>query len=140
MTRPLALAVGVACVALGLLLSGCAGTLRSAGSVLTTKENLESGRLVPQETFSLQDIICFHVDVTWDDITQDAGFRDMKWNWYKDGKLVAHFENDHAYFRGAPNARVQMQPASGLGVGHFRVECVADNKLIASAEFDIKGS
>jgi hypothetical protein len=103
------------------------GTLRSAESGLTTNENLDSGRLIPQHVFFPEDIICFHVDVTWDDVTQDAGYRDMKWNWYKDGTLVAHFENYHAYFRGAPNARVEKQAASGLGLGHFRVECLAEN-------------
>jgi len=121
-------------------LSGCVTSFRSADAVLTTKENLERGRLVGQDTFDLQDIIGFHVDITWDDVSQEAGWCDIQWNWYKDDKLVAHYENDRAYLRAAPNPRVKLQPASSLGVGHFRVECVVNGKPIASAEFNIKDS
>jgi hypothetical protein len=99
--------------------------------------NFESGRIVPQNTFTLQDIICFHVDVTWEPVTQEYGDATVDWNWYKDGQVVAHFENYHAYLKGAPSGRMKSQAASGLGVGHFRVECVVDGHPIASAEFDI---
>jgi hypothetical protein len=138
-TKPMIFAIAATCLILGGL-TGCVGTIRSAGSVLTTKTNLEMGRLVGQNKFSLQDIICFHVDITWDDVSQDAGWREIAWNWYKDGKLVAHYENDRAYLRGAPSGRTKLQPASALGVGHFRVECVVDGSPIASAEFDIQGN
>lgn len=96
------------------------------------------GNLVKQNTFSLQDIICFQVDITWDDINEEY-WADMEWNWYdENGKLVAHHENNRAPLKGAPNSRHCLQPAADLGVGHFRVECVADGKQIAFAEFDIK--
>ncbi|HXC01269.1 MAG TPA: hypothetical protein VNU49_01370 [Opitutaceae bacterium] len=121
-------------------LSGCASPFRSAGSVLTTKGNWEMGNLVEQNTFRLQDIICFQVDITWDDVNREYQ-TEMEWNWYdENGKLVAHHENDRAILRGAPDPRYWLQSAADLGVGHFRVECVAGGKLLASQEFDIKGN
>jgi hypothetical protein len=120
--------------------SGCASPFRSAGSVLTTKGNWAMGNLVEQKTFSLQDIICFQVDITWDDINREY-WADMEWNCYDEkGKLVAHHENDRAPLKGAPNSRHLLQPAADLGVGHFRVECLADGEVLASQEFDIKGN
>jgi hypothetical protein len=124
--------------ALVLFLSGCASNIRSAGSVLTTKQSLENGQLVPQTTFTLQDVIAFQVNITWDNLDVDAGQVDIEWNWYRDGKKIAHFENYRAYLKGAPNARVKLQPAASLGVGHFRVECVVDGKVLAAADGDIK--
>jgi hypothetical protein len=138
-TKPMIFAIAATCLIL-VGLTGCVSTIRSAGSVLTTKENFQMGRLIGQNTFSLQDVICFHVDITWDNVSQDVGWSDIEWNWYKDGKLVAHYENDRAYLQGAPNGRTKMQPASGLGVGHFKAECEVDGKPIASAEFDIQGN
>jgi hypothetical protein len=142
-TSKLSFRLILACAAL-FALSGCVSNIRSAGSVLTTRQSLEMGQLVPQSTFTLQDVIAFHVDITWDPVTLDAGSEDIQWNWYKDGKLVAHYENYRAYLKGAPNGRTKLQSASSLGVGHFKVEClISSNSLtsgrpIASAEFDIK--
>ena len=119
-------------------LQGCVSGIRATNSGVTTLPNYLSGNLVPMSTFSTADVIRFYVSVTWDDVTQEAGFRDVIWNWYKDGKVVGHLENQRGYFKGAPNTRFATQPASALGVGHFRVECLVDDKPIAAAEFDIK--
>ncbi len=117
---------------------GCATTFRAANSGVTTLRNFQLGNLTPRTTFSMADIIRFYVNVTWDDVTQEPGWQDVTWNWYKDGKLVGHRENDMAYFKGAPNTRFATQPAAGLGTGHFKVECLINDKQIAAAEFDIK--
>jgi hypothetical protein len=96
------------------------------------------GRFVPMQVFTTQDVICFYVSVTWQDVTQEAGYRYVVWNWYKGGNLVVHQENDRAYFKGAPNTRVLKRPASALGTGHFRAECLIGGEKMAEAEFDIR--
>lgn len=121
----------------GLLVQGCAGEMHATNSGVTTLENYMSGRFVPTQQFTSQDVICFYVSVTWEDVTQEAGWRYVVWNWYKDGKLVVHQENDHAYFKGAPNTRVLKRPAAALGTGHFRAECLIGGQKMAEAEFDI---
>ena len=123
-------------VAIGL--QGCVSGIRAANSGVTTLPNYLSGNLVPMATFSTTDIIRFYVSITWDNVNQEAGTRDVAWNWYKDGQLVGHRENERAYLKSAPNTRFATQPASALGTGHFRVECLIGGERIASAEFDIR--
>jgi|HubBroStandDraft_1064217.scaffolds.fasta_scaffold453214_1 hypothetical protein len=137
--KSLRLFVGIALLgAVGLGLQGCVSGFRAANSGVTTLQSFQDGTLVPTTTFATTDIICFYVSVTWDQITQDPGWLDAEWFWYKDGKVVAHFENDRANFRGAPNLRVRRESAAALGVGHFTAEYLLDGKQIASVEFDIK--
>jgi len=132
-------ALGVlSAVAVGLCFQGCVTGFRAANSGVTTAANYNHGNLVPMTTFSLNDIIRFYVSVTWDDVTQEPGWEVVSWNWYKGGKIVGHFENDRAYFKGAPNTRILTQPASALGTGHFTAECLINGKQIAQAEFDIQ--
>jgi len=123
-------------VSLGL--PGCVGEFRSANSGVTTLPNFLSGNLVPMTTFTTSDVIRFYVCVTWDNVTQEPGWEDVVWNWYKDGKIVGHLEHARAYFKGAPSTRFATQPASALGVGHFQAECLINGKQIATAEFDIR--
>lgn len=125
-------------LALSLGFQGCVTGIRSTNSGVTTLNNYLAGNLTPMTTFSTTDVIRFYVSITWADVTEDAGWQDVVWNWYKDGQLVGHRENQHAYFKGAPNTRYATQPASALGTGHFRVECLVDGKPIASSEFDIR--
>jgi hypothetical protein len=119
-------------------LQGCVSGIRATNSGVTTLANFESGNLVPMTTFSTTDVVRFYVSVTWDDVTKEAGFHDVIWNWYQNGKVVGHLEDQNGYFKGAPNMRFATQPASGLGTGHFSVECLIDGKRTAAAEFDIK--
>ena len=124
--------------AVSIAFQGCVSGFRAANSGVTTKANFLIGHLAPRTTFSTADVICFYVSVTWADVNQEPGWEEVTWNWYKDGQLVGHRENDRAYFKGAPNTRHVMQPASALGTGHFKVECLINGDQIAAAEFDIK--
>ena len=126
-------------IAVGIGLQGCvSGGIRAVNSGVTTLQNYGSGNLVPMTTFSMTDVIRFYVNITWDDVTEEAGIRDVIWNWYKEGRLVGQHENNRAYLKSAPNTRFATQPAAALGPGHFRVECLIDGKQIAAAEFDIR--
>ena len=128
--------VGLAAIA---LFPGCAGIpVHASASVLTTKNSFLQGKLIAQKTYRLEDVIRFHVDLTWDDVTREAGIRQIKWNWYKDGILVASDKNDNAHLMRAPSARFTMRPAVGLGRGHFKVEGLVDDIPMASEEFDIQ--
>jgi hypothetical protein len=133
----LLLGFALAC-AVGTGFSGCVGQISAANSGVTTLPNFQVGRLVPMQTFSIEDTIVFYVAVTWENVSEDAGLRDVEWNWYKDGKLVAHLEHERGYFKGAPNLRHMARPAASLGTGHFRAECSIDGHPIASQEFDIR--
>lgn len=117
---------------------GCVVGFRSANSGVTTLQNFVTGNMAPMTTFSTNDVIRFYVNVTWDDVTQEPGWETVVWNWYKDGQLVGHRENDRAYFKGAPSTRFATQPAAALGIGHFRAECLINGKQIAVAEFEIR--
>jgi len=131
--------IGIALLgAAALGLQGCVTGMRAANSGVTTLQNYLAGSLVPTTEFATTDIICFYVSVTWDDVTDDPQWEVVEWFWYKDGKVVGHYENDHARFYGAPNLRVQRQSAAALGVGHFTAECDVGGKRIATTEFDIK--
>jgi hypothetical protein len=123
--------------ALGFCLQGCVSGLRATTAGVTTKANFENGSLLPMTTFASTDIIRAYVSVTWSDVTQEPGWMDVVWIWYKGDTLVGQRENDRAYFRGAPNTRSIGMPASALGMGHFRVECIVDGTKISSVEFDI---
>jgi hypothetical protein len=136
--KSLRILIGAALLgAAGLGLQGCV-SFSAANSGVTTLQNFLEGNLVPTTTFSTTDIICFYVSVTWSDVTEDPGWETVEWNWYKDGKVVGHFENYHAEFRGAPSLRVLKQPAAALGVGHFTADCTVAGTKVATAEFDIK--
>jgi hypothetical protein len=119
---------------------GCVTGIRAANSGVTTLPNFIIGNIEPLTVFTTKDVIRFYVNITWDDVTQEAGQHAVVWNWYKEGKLVGHRENERAYLKGAPNTRFATQPASALGVGHFKAECLIDGKQIAVAEFDIKSA
>jgi len=121
------------------LFSGCASVpVRASSSVLTTKNSFLHGKLIPQKTYNLEDVIRFHDDLTWDDVANEAGTRQIKWNWYKDSVLVAADKHENAYLKRAPSPRFTMRPAAGLGRGHFKVECLVDDVSVASEEFDIQ--
>jgi hypothetical protein len=136
--KPIRILVGLVLLsAVSVAFQGCVGGIRASNSGVTTLPNFVTGNLTPMTTFSTTDVIRFYVSVTWDDVSQEAGWRDVIWNWYKDGKLVGHRENDRAYLKGAPNTRFATQPASALGTGHFMVECLIDGKQIAARKFDI---
>jgi hypothetical protein len=88
-------------------------------------------------SFATSDVIQAYVSVTWDDVNQQPDWMDVVWNWYKGDTLVGHRENYRAYFNGSPNTRSIAMPASALGTGHLRVECIVDGNTISSVEFDI---
>lgn len=120
-------------------LSGCAQQpIRAVGNGVTTLDNFISGHFIPVHEFTTQDTIYFYVSVTWDDVSKENGYRVVEWNWYKDGNLVVHHENDHAYFKSAPNTRSIKEPAEALGKGHIRAEFLIDGIRVAQEEFDIK--
>jgi hypothetical protein len=116
---------------------GCVTGLRAATAGVTTKANFENGSLVPMTSFATTDVIRTYVSVTWDDVTQEPGWSDVTWNWYKGDKLVGQHFNDRAYLRSSPNTRSIAMPAAALGTGHFRVECIVNGTKISSVEFDI---
>jgi hypothetical protein len=130
------LGIALLCV-VSICLQGCVSGLRASTSGVTTKANFENGSLVPMTSFSTSDIIRAYVSITWSDVTLEPGWTDVVWNWYKGDTLVGHHDNDRAYLRGAPNTRSIGMPASALGTGHFRVECIVDGNKISSVEFDI---
>jgi hypothetical protein len=125
----------IACTTLALF-SGCV-TVRPSGSVLTSQSNYLRGKRVPVDVFSSEDVIRYYVSVTWDDVTKEAGNQKVTWNWYKDGQLVSTNEK-YFYVKKAPFEIFTTRPASALGLGHFKVETLVGNKLMASTEFEIK--
>ena len=89
------------------------------------------------DVFSSEDVIRYYVSVTWDDVTKEAGNQKVTWNWYKDGQLVSTNEK-YFYVKKAPFEIFTTRPDSALGLGHFKVETLVGNKLMASTEFEIK--
>jgi hypothetical protein len=137
MKSPRKLIAIVLLCAVGVCLQGCVSGIRATTSGVTTKANFENGSLVPMTSFATTDILQAYVSVTWDDVTQQPDWMDVIWNWYKGDKLVGQRENPRARFFGSPNTRSIRMPASALGTGHFRVECLVNGTKISSVEFDI---
>ena len=125
----------IACITLALF-SGCV-EIRPAGSVLTSQSTYLRGKRTPVAVFSSDEIIRYYVDVTWDDVKKEAGNQKVTWNWYKEDKLVSTNEK-YFYVKKAPFEIFTTRPASALGVGHFKVETLIADKVMASTEFDIK--
>ena len=90
----------------------------------------EAREYVQNYTKNLPNFIC--VQVTRRSFDPKGGN-----NWYKGDTLVGQRENERARFFGSPNTRSIRMPASALGTGHFRVECLVNGTKISSVQFDI---
>jgi len=120
-----------------LLCGGCASTpLHTVTSFVTNHETLISGKRTPMNTFTLDDTIRVFVDLQWDDPTKDAGYRDVKWNWYSGDKLISTGGRQF-HFKHTPYELWGAKPASALGTGNFKVDVLVDNRVVTTQEFTI---
>ncbi len=132
-------AVRVAGLAVLLLGAGCTQTLHYAQPRLTSGANLSQGKRRPAETFDLDDRVVMLVDVTWPDPTVDGGLHDCQWRWYRSGQLVSQSPVTRIRFVRTPMTLHSARPAAALGVGHYTVETVVDDAVVATSRFDIVG-
>ncbi len=128
------------------LCAGCANvsadTIKVSGAVLTSGASLAQGRRVPVQQFSHDDYVWMLTDFTWADTSRDGGRHKLIFNWYRNGQLVSHTDYDREHprpflFAHTPTTLETHRPAATLGVGHFKVETVVDDAIMASREFDI---
>jgi len=133
--KAIALLMGVSVV---LSFSACSTPIHPVGSVLTTKQSFLMGKRIPTKVFSLEDVIRYYVDFTWDDVTGPAGDHQIIWNWYKADVLVSTGTKERVYFKRAPHGIFTMRPASALGVGKFRIDVLVDGKVMSSVDFEIR--
>ena len=113
-----------------------APTIHLAGAVLTTAKSVTLGERTPMEKFTTKDVIQYFVDVTWDDVTKEAGMHRVSWNWYKETKLVST-DTKPFQMKIAPFNIWTRRAAYVLGTGKFRVDVLIDGVVTASANFEI---
>ncbi len=119
------------------LIGGCASTpLRTVNSFVTNREALAYGKRTPMTTFTQEDTIRVFVDLQWDDPTKEAGYHNVKWNWYSGDQLISTGGRGFE-FKHTPYELWGEKPASALGLGHFKVDVLIDNHLMATQEFTI---
>lgn len=136
MARTLRSVLGLAVL---LLDAGCTPPLHYSEPRLTSGANLSQGKRRPAQTFDLNDRVVMLVDVTWPDPTAEGGLHDCQWRWYRDGQLVSQSQVARLRFARTPVTLHTARPAAALGVGHYTVETVVDDAVVATSRFDITG-
>ena len=132
--------------ALGVTLcSGCAqnDVISVGGSVLTDGSDSAQGRRVPLIQFSTQDTVAQLVDFNWPDPTIDGGRHKVVWKWYHGNQLLSQSgcgasNTTPLLFATTPWTLHTQRAAASLGIGHFKVQTVVDDNVVATNEFDAK--
>ncbi len=131
---------------LAALCAGCAyppgATIKASGMVLTSGASLAQGRRVPVHQFGHDDYVWMFTDFTWPDASRDGGWHKLIFNWYRNGQLVSRTdytrEHNHPFlFAHTPTTLETHRAAAALGIGHFKVETIVDDTIMATSEFDI---
>ena len=124
-------------LALLLVSLGCAVPVRAVHSYCTTQESLNRGKRAVRDSFGLEDVIRYYVDLQWDDVSKSAGRHEVEWNWYAGGRLVSS-NSKVMHMNVAPFEVWTTRAASALGTGAFRVETKVDGLVVATHSFIIK--
>ena len=70
----------------------------------------------------------------WDDVTKEAGYHDVEWDWYQ-----ADITAQKATALQAHALTTWSQHSAGsLGVGHFAVATVVDGAVVSTSNFEIR--
>jgi hypothetical protein len=134
--RALALAAAV-------VLGGCAmfnppkEEVRLTRSILTSAEPTDRIARQDRTHFRVRDQISLVTTVNWTNPLIDGGHREITWKWYAGDSLhvTAHQAMD---LIGNPYEIIGGLPASALGAGEHKVECLVDEKLIDSRTFIVE--
>ena len=119
------------------LTAGCASPpIHAVNSFVTDYQSLVYGKRTPKSTFTQADTIRFLVDLQWDDPKKDAGFHDVKWNWYSNGQLISTGGREF-HFKHTPYELWGVKQASALGTGDFKVDLLVDGQIMATQTFSI---
>ena len=129
----------VAGLAILLSAAGCAPSLHYGDPRLTSGASLSQGRRLPVQRFDLNDRVVMLVDVSWPDPVADGGVHGCQWRWYHDGRLVSQTPTRELRFARTPVTLHTSRPAATLGIGHFTVETLVDDAVVATSRFDIVG-
>ncbi len=122
-----------------LLATGCTPPLHYAEPRLTSGADLSQGKRRPARTFDLDDRVVMLVDVTWPDPTEEGGFHQCQWRWYRDGQLASQSPVTRIRFVRTPMTLHTARPAAALGIGRYTVETLVDGTVVATSRFDIVG-
>jgi hypothetical protein len=122
----------------GMLCGACAdSTIDIAGATLTSGAIMSQGKRTPVAQFTHDDYVVMLVDFTWQDAANDGGNHKFYFDWYRDGRLVSKSPTKFVHFVATPVTLRTDISAALLGTGHFRVDAIVDDKLVAHSEFDI---
>jgi hypothetical protein len=119
------------------LCAGCAGNINVAGAVLTSGAAMSQGKRTPATQFTHDDFIVMLVDFTWPNAEDNGGSHKCDWRWYRDGQLVSKSPTKIIRFKSTPFSLRTSRAAATLGTGHFKVETIVDDNVVATSEFDI---
>jgi hypothetical protein len=120
------------------LCSGCTNSkIDVVGATLTSGAIMSQGKRTPVAQFTRDDYIVMLVDFTWPNAAEDGGTHKCDWQWYRDGQLISKSATKMIRFVSTPVTLRTDRAVATLGTGHFRVETIVDDQIVAHSEFDI---
>ena len=119
--------------------ASCSPAMTVSNPSLMSGAELSTGRRGMASSFHLNDRIIQMVDFTWDDPTASGGIHDCEWRWYRDGKLVSDTPVKRLNFVSTPFTLRTARAAAPFGLGHYTVETVVDDRVVATSAFTIVG-
>jgi hypothetical protein len=116
--------------------SGGAG-LHAARSFATTEASFNVGDRTPVTRFGPDDTAMALLILNWPVSARNGGSHRIRWNWYRDGRLVYSVRRCHMAFATQPFSLWTWRTARELGGGHVRVDTLIDGEIAGSTEFDV---
>jgi len=121
-------------------LDGCTAlpvSQMSLGTNMVTSGGSGKWQEIPMTAIQTKDPVFMVTYVRWEPFEQSAGTHDIKWAWYREGKVVHRCNVDSVVMNKSPYRIWCRMQAAALGVGHYRIELSIDNVPFAMSEFDI---
>ena len=124
------------CLVFELIVSGCATPrIELVSGLVTTGGDLKFEE-VPVSDVRLKDTAYILTHLRWSPATDDGGLHDVQWLWYSGDQLV-HAGKKQLHFRKTPYRLYSFLPATGLGLGHYRVNVLVDGVIVDTQQFNV---
>jgi hypothetical protein len=91
---------------------------------------------VPVSSVPLKDTVNVLTHLRWSPATDEGGRHEVQWLWYSGDQLV-HTRKRTLHFRKTPYRLHSSLPATGLGLGHYRVTVLIDGAIVDTQQFDV---
>jgi hypothetical protein len=111
-------------------------TPQVSGHIVTSGASRALGQRIAVQNFTTDDYVISYVDLQWSPADTNAGAHFVEHRWLRDGTLVSDGKRVLA-FNQTPFTLSSRRAAATLGTGHFTIQTLVDNAIVATDEFDI---